>query len=143
MHATYRHAEGERLVERIGDELVAYDVASHEIYRLDPAATAVWDACADGADELQVRAATGLGPAATAQAVEALCAAGLLESSAPEAMSRRAFGAKVAVGAAGFAGLALVTGLAAPSPAAAQSTPGPGGGGGQSGGGCEGPECGG
>ena len=139
LETTYQVAPGARHIERLEDETLVYDVSTDIVLRLDADATSVWDACTvapdGGATVATIEAITGLGTARVDQALAELADGGLIEAIGPDGISRRQFGRKVAIGAAAVAGLALVTSMAAPTPAMAASDQGPGGGGGQSGGG--------
>ncbi|MGN6696458.1 MAG: MarR family transcriptional regulator [Aquihabitans sp.] len=125
-------------VERLDDETLIYDQTTDHVVRLAREATLVWDACAPGATMAAIGSATGLSPGVIQRVLADLAEAGLIQGVGP-GITRRSFGAKVAVGALATSGIALVSITAAPTAASAQS--GPGGGGGSSGGGCDTPEC--
>lgn len=122
---TYRPIAAERHIERLDDETLVYDVATDGVLRLGPIATAVWDACRDvgedGATATALASSTGLATDRVDQALAALLDAGLVGGSTIDAITRRAFGRKAALGTAAAASLALVSTMAAPTPAMASS----------------------
>jgi len=130
---TYRPTDVLRHLERVGDEALIYDVETDTVLRLTPEAVQVWDACVDGATAAAIEVATGLSAARVEEALAELGQVGLIESDGNGGVSRRRFVTNVGLGLVAAAGLSLVTSIAAPTPASAQSAPG--GGGGQSGGG--------
>jgi hypothetical protein len=113
---------------RVGDELVVYDGERRRAHSLSSLAAEVFD-LADGmhSDQALARlAGERIGrPVSVADVADALAqleAGGLLEGR-PGGMSRRAMMRKVAVaGAAGTVGASLITSIALPNPAQADST---------------------
>jgi hypothetical protein len=126
---TYTARTENRHVERLTDETLVYDIETDQVLRLDPVAAAVWAACARPATATEIEVATGLGTSRIDQALSELAASGLLDV-ADGGLSRRDFGVKLGIGAVAIGGAALVTGIAAPTPASASSGDGGGGSGG-------------
>jgi hypothetical protein len=111
-------------VETLHGELCIYEWTSKTVHALNPAAARVWDMCDGSTTVEEMAAAHGAGPDAELTVRHALAQfarAGLLEEgSAPDAvpvLSRRALLRRVGVAAA----IPVVTSIAAPTPAEAQS----------------------
>lgn len=103
---------GHLVVQAVGRELLVYDPDTTRVHRLEPLAATVFQACRQGDDRQET--AVRVGQAELRRALAELQAAGLVADGAP-GMSRRQ---ALALG-----GAALVTTLAVPLPAAAQSAP--------------------
>ena len=119
------------VVKTVGDEVLVYDVARHRAHSLNPLAAAVWRACNGARDvsEIAVAAAAATGqpvPLEAARlALQDLGRAQLLAGPVPVGgLTRRELIRRL--GTAASVALPLVTSVAAPTVAQAQSCLGPG-----------------
>jgi hypothetical protein len=117
------------VIERLGDEMLVYDLEREEAHNLNPVATAVFECC-DGATSvtgLVQRASDRLGQEVTtetvSQAVHELAAKLLLADPLPVvAVSRREVVRRAALAGVGVAGAAtMIQSIVAPTPAHAQT----------------------
>jgi hypothetical protein len=126
-------ARSDRLVvERLGDELLIYDLDADQAHHLNPAAAVLFELC-DGrttVGELAARAAARLDQpfteATAGEAVEQLAGRGLLvgEPRSTVGVSRREVVRRaVAVGAGAAVAGPVIKSIVAPTPAMAQSPP--------------------
>ena len=110
--------------ERIDDELVVYDGASHTAHCLSSEAALVWEHCDGRSSQRELAKQLALSPEAVERAIGALEECGLLDSPAAAGeggYSRREAAARLArAGGAAFAA-PLVYSVAVPSMAAAMS----------------------
>lgn len=108
------------VITRSGDQLLVYDMASHQIHHLDNVAAAVFDAC-DGHSSIQeIRASTSLDRDVIEEALHRLGEAKLLQAPFPEYLSPTRISRRTVLRQAGITGAAVVS-ISAPAAIAAQS----------------------
>ena len=118
-------AKTERVVsERVDDELVVYDGASHTAHCLSSDVASVWELCDGRASQHELAQRLALDPATVERAVNALSESGLLDetpAAAKREYSRREAAARLAKASGAAFAAPLIYSVAIPSMAAAIS----------------------
>jgi hypothetical protein len=121
-------------VEKVGEEVLVYNLEGYRVHCLNDAAVRVWKLCNGRHTVLEIAAEFGCNLKPTARelvvrnAIGELSRLGLVEAPAalPAVISRREMARRIGIGTAAAIGLPLITSIVAPPPAYAASCPGAG-----------------